>query len=199
MIYEVLQIVTDEINNYLFEMEETRPVSLNNIAMVDSTPEGATNPMEDSVVLTLLNMKEENTMKNFPNKNVLENGKLEYRNEIVNLNLYILFCANKSTYPLSLRYISRIIEFFQGKRLFTHTNSSYDRNNPSMTTVGDFRFTMELYTPTFEELNFIWGTLGGKQYPSALYRLSLIQLERNVAAKESTAITGVGYADQITE
>lgn len=199
MIYEVLQIVSDEVNNYLEELGLSRSVELNNIALIDTNPDDSNSPMLDSVILTLLNMKEENTMKNFPNKNVLENGKLEYRNELVNLNLYVLFCSNKTGYPLSLRYVSRIIEFFQGKRLFTHTNSSYDRNNPSMTEVGDFRFTMELYTPSFEELNFIWGTLGGKQYPSALYRLSLIQLERNISAKESTAISGVGYSNQISE
>ena len=49
-----------------------------------------------------------------------------------------------------------------------------------MQQVGDFRFTMELYTPTFEELNFIWGTLGGKQLPSVLYQLNLLPLERDL-------------------
>lgn len=98
---------------------------------------------------------------------------------------------------MSLRYISRIIEFFQGKRLFTHTNSSYDRDNTAMSNLKDFRFAIELYTPTFEELNFIWGTLGGKQYPSALYKLSLIEIEREVATKQSTRISGVGMKDTL--
>lgn len=191
MIYEVLQILMDEVNNYLESVDLARSVDLNNIAMVDSPSDESTNPMEDKVILTLLNMQEEKTLKNFPNKQVLDNGNFNYQNGIINLNMYILFCSNKTNYAMSLRYISRIIEFFQGKRLFTHTNSSYDRDNTAMSNLKDFRFAIELYTPTFEELNFIWGTLGGKQYPSALYKLSLIEIEREVATKQSGRISGV--------
>ena len=192
MIYEVLQIVTDEVNNYLESLELTASVELNNIALVDNTSEDPSATMEDKVILSLVNMQEEKTLKNFPKKHVQENGSFNYQNGIVNLNLYLLFSSNKSSYTISLRYISKVIEFFQGKRLFTHTNSSYDRDNASMANLKDFRFTVEFYTPSFEELNFIWGTLGGKQYPSALYKLSLIEIERDVTAKGSNAISGIG-------
>jgi hypothetical protein len=57
-----------------------------------------------------------------------------------------------------------------------------------MSNVDNFRFTVELYTPTFEELNYIWGTLGGKQLPSALYKVSMIQIERNIAQAEGQLI-----------
>jgi Pvc16 N-terminal domain len=113
------------------------------------------------------------------------------------LNLYILFSANRDTYLKSLNDISKIIEFFQGKKLFTQANTVYNRNNTAMNNIENFRFSVELYTPTFEEMNFIWGTLGGRQLPSALYKISMIQIERNISQAEGTAIGEInGNANQ---
>jgi len=35
---------------------------------------------------------------------------------------------------------------------------------------------MELYTLTFEQLNHLWGSLGGRQVPFAMYKLRLVGL-----------------------
>jgi len=177
MIYEVLQIVTDEVNNYLFSQGLTRSVKMENIAFMDGESDAA-QEMQDSVVLTLINLSEEPTLKNFPNTR-MEASKVMYQHNKINLNLYLLFSSNRNTYAKSLKDISKIIEFFQGKHLFNQSNSNYDRNNIAMSAISEFRFTMELYTPTFEELNYIWGTLGGKQLLSALYKLSMIQIDRS--------------------
>lgn len=177
MIYEVLQIVTDEVNNYLFSQGLTRSVKMENIAFMDGESDAA-QEMQDSVVLTLINLSEEPTLKNFPNTRT-EASKVMYQHNKINLNLYLLFSSNRNTYAKSLKDISKIIEFFQGKHLFNQSNSNYDRNNIAMSAISEFRFTMELYTPTFEELNYIWGTLGGKQLLSALYKLSMIQIDRS--------------------
>lgn len=197
MIYEVLQIVTDEVNNYLESLELDRSVQLDNIALIEQDKSDTTIDMDDSVVLTMLNMDEEKTMKNFPNYKT-EASTVSYQNNKINLNLYILFSANRSSYVKSLKDISKIIEFFQGKRLFTQANSDYDRDNVAMSSLKEFRFTVELYTPTFEELNYIWGTLGGKQYPSALYKLSLIEIERDVTQSRSGRIESVGTFTRTT-
>ncbi|MEL6143234.1 MAG: Pvc16 family protein, partial [Bacteroidota bacterium] len=42
---------------------------------------------------------------------------------------------------------------------------------------NDLRVTFNIYTMTFEQLNHLWGALGGKQLPSALYRVYLVQLK----------------------
>lgn len=191
MIYEVLQIITDEVNNYFDENDLDKSVQLDNIAIIEQDKGDNTIDMEDSIILTLLNIDEEKTLKNFPNKTT-DGNQIGYQNNKINLNLFILFCANRSSYIKSLKDISKIIEFFQGKRLFTQANSNYDRDNSAMSNLKDFRFTVELYTPTFEELNFIWGTLGGKQYPSALYKLSLIEIERNLTQKQVKTVENLG-------
>ena len=178
MIYDVLQVITEEVNSYF----EGNPVSLENIATVmDSDGNDNQNTTTD-IVLSLLNMQEEFAMKNISN-NYSTGTTVDYRNHKVNLNLYVLFSATNALYTEALKGVSKIIEFFQGKSVFTQANSSFIREGDMMD-VGDFRFSISLYTPTFEELNFIWGTLGGKQYPSVLYKVSLIELERKDAGVE---------------
>ena len=187
MIFEVIQIISEQVNNYLEEIGLDKSVVPENIAFLESQNEDIGTALKDGVALTLINLAEEATLKNFPN-HTIENTKTIYRNSIVNLNLYILFSANRDKYVNSLKDISKIIEFFQGKRLFTQANTIYNRSSSAMSNVDNFRFTVELYTPTFEELNYIWGTLGGKQLPSALYKVSMIQIERNIVQAEGQVI-----------
>jgi hydroxymethylpyrimidine pyrophosphatase-like HAD family hydrolase len=191
MIFEIIQIITEQVNNYLDEIGLDKPVVAENIAFLESSQsEDVTTALKDSVALTLINLDEEATLKNFPN-HAIENAKTIYKNSIINLNLYLLFSANRDKYLNSLNDISKIIAFFQGKKLFTQANTIYNRNNIAMSNINNFRFTVELYTPTFEELNYIWGTLGGKQLPSALYKVSMIQIERDIAQAEGQLISKV--------
>ncbi|HLP65733.1 DUF4255 domain-containing protein [Flavobacterium sp.] len=190
MIFEVIQIISEQVNNYLFEIGLEKTVVPENIAFLESQNETVAENLEDKVALTMINLDEESTLKNFPNHSI-ENSKTVYKNSVINLNLYLLFSANRTIYINSLNDISKIIEFFQGKKLFTQANTIYNRNNTAMSNIDNFRFTVELYTPTFEELNYIWGTLGGKQLPSALYKVSMIQIERNIAQGEGSLINQV--------
>lgn len=187
MIFEIIQIITEQVNNYLVEIGLDKSVVAENIAFLESQKDDVADLLKDGVALTVINLAEEATLKNFPN-HAIENAKTIYKNSIINLNLYILFSANRDKYVNSLKDISKIIEFFQGKRLFTQANTIYNRSSSAMSNVDNFRFTVELYTPTFEELNYIWGTLGGKQLPSALYKVSMIQIERNIVQAEGQLI-----------
>lgn len=187
MIFEVIQIIAEQVNNYLVEIGLEKSVVPENIALLESQSHEAGEFLKDGVALTLINLDEEAALKNFPNHTV-ENTKTIYKNSVINLNLYILFSANRDKYINSLKDISKIIEFFQGKKLFTQANTTYNRNSSAMSNVDNFRFSVELYTPTFEELNYIWGTLGGKQLPCALYKVSMIQIERNIVQSEGQVI-----------
>ncbi|HHC81177.1 MAG TPA: DUF4255 domain-containing protein, partial [Flavobacteriia bacterium] len=70
-------------------------------------------------------------------------------------------------------------------------NTSYDRDLEGMEKLKNFKFNVDFFTPSFEELNYIWGTLGGKQYPSLIYKVSVLEIERNVTAKEGPVIIEV--------
>lgn len=188
MIFEVLQIITEEVNNF-FDIEiEEKPVSLDNIAFIESEDDEPTE--SNNIVLTLLHTEEETTMKNILNHEI-EGTKVVYKNNKVHLNLYIMFSANRNDYKESLKSVSKIVEFFQSKRIFTQSNTNFDRNLDGMDQIGDFKFTIDLFTPSFEEMNFIWGTLGGKQYPSIIYKISLLEVERDVTQSEGSLITEI--------
>lgn len=184
MIFEVLQIITEELNTYF----PGNTVSMGNVANLDSEQDdngGAT-----EVMLTLLNLQEETSLKNNPNYAV-EGHKVIYRNPVVNLNLFVLFSANNASYAEALKHVSKIIEFFQGKKVFTQANTTFNRDDAAMSNIKEFKFMVDLFTPTFEELNFVWGTLGGKQIPSVIYKVSLIQMERDVILSKGEVITQI--------
>jgi len=186
MIFETLKILADQVNSYF----GSTSITIENVAIVDSQNERA-DDIDDTVILSLINLQEENTLKNFPNK-YNESNKVQYKNPIVNLNLFLLFSANRGTYVQSLSDISKIVEFFQGKKVFTQANSVYNRLDPTLEAIGNFKFTIDLYTPSFEELNFIWGTLGGRQLPSVLYKLSLVKIERDIVQRQAGLISESG-------
>lgn len=193
MIYEVLQILVTELNIYFQQQIPNVPddiVVLDNIALADSESETANN-MKNKVVVSLLTIDEESTLRNFPNQNRV-NNQTEYYNPEVNLNLYVLFSANANEYKESLLYLSKTIEFFQSKNVFTQNNSSYPDNLFIYNPTDYFKFSMELYTPNFEDLNYIWGTLGGRQFPSALYKLALVTIAGNRTVNTATTINETG-------
>jgi hypothetical protein len=194
MLFEVIQIITEQVNSYLAECGLTKSVIVENIGLPEAQTENVA-LLVDKVALSLLNLQEEATLKNIPN-HYYDNNKIVYRNSVINLNLFLLFSANRSTYSKSLKDISKIIEFFQGKKLFNQSNTVFDRNSAAMNDVDNFCFTVELYTPTFEELNYIWGTLGGRQLPSALYKVSMIQIERNISQGERDLLNQIGAGTQ---
>ncbi len=190
MIYETLQILQEQLENYFIEVGLGKIIALENIALLESGNDDA-KKLDGKVVLSLLKMEEETTLRNIPSYKI-KDGKTEYRNPPVHLNLYLLIAANCDTYDKSLRSISKVIQFFQGKKLFTSTNTVYNRTNVAFDIFDYFKFILELYTPSFEELNNVWGTLGGRQLPSVIYRIQLIQLEQDKKLSTSKVITHVG-------
>jgi hypothetical protein len=54
-----------------------------------------------------------------------------------------------------------------------------------------FKLIFDLYSPTLEEVNHLWGTLGGKQYPFVLYGLRMLDLKFQAVQSESGMITEV--------
>jgi len=190
MIYETLQILKEQLEAYFDSVGLGKIIVLDNIALWESGSEDASR-IDGKVVMTLLKLEEETTLKNIPNYKIRD-GKTEYRNPPVHLNLFLLISANCDSYDKSLRSISKTIQFFQGKKVFNAANTVYNRNNVSFDVFDQFRFILELYTPSFEELNNVWGILGGRQLPSVIYRIQLIQIEQDRILQSSELITQVG-------
>jgi len=176
MIYEAIQIISEQLNNYLTSAGLSNLVTLQNVAMLETSEDNAAK-LNGKVILTLINLEEESTLRNLPNYKVIDKQTTEYRNPPVNMNIYLLVSANCNTYTNSLRAISKTIEFFQGKKVFTSENTTYEEKE-DFDVLGSFKLIVELYTASFEQLNHVWGTLGGRQLPSVIYKIQLVEIDR---------------------
>lgn len=150
-------------------------VVLGNIAFHESSDTSITNAIGNRIVLTLVKTEEEYAMKNRPNhrRNPVS-GNLEYANPPVFLNLYVLITANVGEYEVALSFLSRVISYFQHQNVFNENNTVA----PSGGFVPEiFHFNVSMVSPGLEQLNHLWGVLGGKIMPSVFYKLQLQQIE----------------------
>lgn len=191
MIHEALGLIRRELVTYLSSHGYTTAediVVIENIGLFDSATSGVN--LDDKIVFTLVNIEEEATLKNTAFiKKEFGNPAL-YENPPVFLNLYLLITAcNKSTdnnsYTDALERLSLVIAFFQSKNLFT-TGSSVSGSIGSFTSEDILALTIrhEMYTLSFEQVNHLWGTLGGKQMPFVMYKLRLIAITERKVVRE---------------
>ena len=125
---------------------------------------------EDHIGLALLSLEEERAAKGQVPEGTLINGRYVMLEPPLRLNLYLVAAAYFKQYDVSLRYLSLVLTFFQSRPLFTPER--YPALDPRID-----RLAADLYSPGFEQLNQIWTSIGGKQLPSAVYRLRLIALQ----------------------
>lgn len=199
MISHALNIIRRELQLHLtthYSVGADR-VSLGNLAEgIGTTGNGSAMVGRDQLIMSMVNLKEESTLKNLPN--YVRNDvtlRATYENPPVFINLLVLFTATHTNYTSALTDLSRTIRFFQSKRVFTQ-----DDVNPNSLLAGEldeqdlletFKLIFDIYSPSLEEVNHLWGTLGGKQYPFVLYVLRLLDLKFRAVQSESGLIVEI--------
>jgi hypothetical protein len=124
------------------------------------------------IVITLLKTEEEYALKNQPAyRRHPVTGNLEQINPPVSLNLHVMVTANNPDYHRALSFLSRTIGYLQYQRVFTETNSD------SPAGILRYNFNINMMSPGFEQLNHIWGIMGGKHLPSVFYKLQLTEIQ----------------------
>jgi hypothetical protein len=193
MIHAALSLIREELVVYLsvngYALNHAKDIVLiENIGLFESTTSGVN--FDDRIVFTLVNIEEESTLKNSPVVKKNLNGTARYENPPVFLNLYVLITAcNKSTddksYLDALERLSLVIRFFQGRNSFSAATASGATDPAKLTEdVLRLKITAELYTLTFEQVNHLWGTLGGKQMPFVMYKLRLVGIKESKVIRE---------------
>jgi hypothetical protein len=86
--------------------------------------------------------------------------------------------------------------FFQFRNAFTQENvdpQSLTDGAPvnDLDRLVEFKLIFNLWSPTLEEINDMWGMLGGKQFPFALYSMRMLELKFRATERESGLITEV--------
>ncbi|MEO9871531.1 Pvc16 family protein [Ekhidna sp.] len=171
MIHPALEYICTELSNYIKvktedETGSEKKVTLANLVKQDGSIDHLP---EDKILCSLINVEEEKITNHQAFKYVeSENGYVK-RNADINLNLYILFVNHFKHYVEALKSLTHIVSFFQQERVFT----------PGLiqgSVTIQARLIFELHTPSFEQINQLWGALGAKYAPSLIYKMKMITI-----------------------
>lgn len=216
MIALALKLLRDELSDYILQHKRSGDpiandgIALGNIASMDND---ATGNFNEKVILTLVNIEEESTLKNGSHI-IKTNTGIKYMEPAIHLNLYILISATQKEKPLDDNYelplhrLSLVLQFFQAKKSFTIQNSPFSKissDDPNKTEDDwitnelrdELKLNVELYTLTFEQINHLWGSLGGKQVPFAMYKVRLIKIQE-MSGEEAPVIEEIKNNSLVT-
>ena len=183
MIYIVIKQIADQINQAL----APGVVLPADVARHDrpADAQGA-DELENHLLLTLINIEEENVLKNnFPAQQI--GASLVTYPPALFLNLYLLFSANFIKYDEALKHIGYVIRFFQASKPFAIDDPDQGQR---------YKVTLTLHHVGFENLNNLWTVLGGKYLPSVLYKARLVQVQ-DAPPTGSQVITDIQASDRL--
>ncbi len=193
MIEETLTVLADQLNRYVRQDEMTEIVETRNVAVLSSDDFGTAN---GKVFLTLVNLAEETVLRNGPDYRITSDNRVRYQNWPVHLNLFLLFScpgnsSDQETYQTSLGRLSRVVEFFQANRDIIFSQIALPDSLSDRTDLLDMCISMDLHTLNFEQINDLWGSLGGRQFPFVMYKARLVRLEMQRPKGEGRAIVDI--------
>lgn len=184
MIRRALESVLSELKEHfkIIRGSEEDWVVEGNMATFESG-EGGNGKLSNKIVCSLVNIEEEKVLKNGLTYTTRKDVT-QLHNPIIYLNLFLLFTSTRSDdYLGGLGDLSTVLTFFQGKQVFNHENNQ--GLPPEIEKV-----IFDIHTLNFEYLNHLWGILGGKYYPSVLYKVRLVPIQAE-AGTLASVITGI--------
>ena len=181
MIFRALTILRQELLSAIVSQGGTSSeVVLGNIAL--SADQGNT-ALNDKLILSLVGIEEETTLRNTSTRIPIGDG-FAALNPPLHINMHVLLGAHYTTgtgttpYENALQRLSQAVTFFQGKSVYTLANSPIPSliNDPEL---QDLKLTIELQTLGLEQTNQLWGALGGRMIPAALYKVRMVAIQAN--------------------
>jgi len=151
----------------------------------------------NKIILSLVGIQEDRIGHSVEYQRRQSNGAFQQKNPEVKLNLYLLFAINTNDsssenssthYKTMLKLLSYVVSFFQAHYFLTPQNSpGLDENIEKL--------IFELQSLTFEQQNYLWGSIGTKYSPSVLYRVRLISIEDDATAPELPGISALELSE----
>ncbi|MEZ4686146.1 MAG: DUF4255 domain-containing protein [Bacteroidia bacterium] len=189
MIFHALTILRSQLQVYIEQIGGANDeVVLGNVALAGDQGNTALN---DKLILSMVGIEEETTMRNSPSLRPSTDGYAMAQPPL-HVNVHLLLSAHYSTgtgttpYENALTRLSQAITFFQSKPLFNAYNS------PGANFSGLEKLTIELQTLGLEQTNQLWGALGGRMVPAALYKVRMLIIDAG-------RISGTGPAIEIIQ
>ena len=181
MIFQVMELIRQNLNRFLSPPGSPDSVILGNIAF--STPDNpGTNLIDESaqIYMSLVNVEEEPTLRNQSAVRHSEIRPMAYVNPPMIINLFVLFSANHKDYSNAIQALSSVLRFFQGNRTFSMSRTPVPPVGVFATLEEEehkIRIMLDLMSLTFEQVNHLWGSLGGKQQPFLLFKVRQVEID----------------------
>lgn len=185
MLDVALKFVTDELNAFISARTGTDTVQVKLTRFPNDAGNGYA--FDGSLGLTVINLEEERTGKSQLPTHAYVNGQHVVREPDVKINVLVLIGANFKQYDEALRYLSLVMVFFQSHPVFTP--DGYPALDPEIE-----RLAVDLQSPGYEQLNQIWGYVGTKQLPSAVYKVRMVVLQDAGPTAVRPPVTGITTA-----
>lgn len=178
MIHTVVPSIVASLNEYIrnvLNLQEDMVLLTNPVDIKGNI----NSQIDNKLCVFLQHLEEERLIKN---GSYQTNGGM---NPPMHFSLYLMFVANfpDPNYIESLRYISLVLEYFQGIRVF-------DRSNSPLLSLNVDKVSMEYVNLDIKELNNIWSLMGLKYMPSVLYKLKLLSFTNSLIREEVSMILG---------
>ncbi len=194
MIYESLKFLAEEVNKYL-NVKIPNPtltvprLIVSNISVAGDASADIDPDIKDKAVLSLINVEEDKVAKQQEHFTKTDLSTV-YKNPPLYLNFYILFAMHRKKYDDNLQFLGHIIQFFQHQHVFTPlTHPGLDGRIQ--------RIVVDLYNLNFEQTNHLWSVLGGKYFPSVMYKVRQVTLNEDAVISESGFIKEIQLNDKL--
>lgn len=172
MLDVALNFLTAELNSYLVARGARKPTDeIGKVEvgrLVDDAGKWAIK--DDHIGASLIHIEEDRVMKSHLPETVVAGGRNVVLEPRLKLNLHVLFAAKFQKYDEGLRLLSLVLTFFQSHPTFVP--DTYPGLDPRIE-----RLTTELQPLSYEQINQVWAFIGGKQLPSAIYKVRMIALQ----------------------
>lgn len=181
MIYDVLNFLKERLTNFISENKKSGEPML-----VLANPWSANDANQRSAnflnAMTIVNIEEEKIFKTQEPPIIRRGNTYVKREPDIKLNLYVLVSAYNKNYEEALKFIAKVVSFFQQHSVFVRTEKEKDFPE------GCERIIAELYTATFEQQNQIWASLSMGYMPSVIYKIRMFIIDGPPAPEEHQLI-----------
>lgn len=183
MIGEALQFLVDELNGRL----QRRYGQQRNLIVLGPlvAPDGHPNSLSASaLVLTVAKISQETVTRNQPLTQVSQ-GYALHTQRALELNVQLLFAAGLSRYDIGLALLSVVIEHLYESPVF-------DRESAPNLPPGVLRLALAMVNIDYAQQSHLWGGLGAKYMPSALYEMRMLTTGDAALAAAGSLVATLG-------
>lgn len=176
MIHTVLASIIGQLNTFLKSQQPAADGELATVAnLINSTGKLAVENNEQ-LVCQLVNVEQERSILG------AKSGRSFNTNPPITLNLYVLFASYSNQHLNALKQLSSTIGFFQRKQVFTPENTPGLPDNAG-------KITVEFHNLDLQQLSNLWGAIGAKAVPAAVFKIRMLSITDSTILEEVTEIS----------